>query len=281
MNLRILLPVIVLFVYISAVAQESVADSLHTKAPAETKVANTESVSFEKADSAYNAGDFAGALSAYEEIMKAEGTSADLYYNLGNCYYRLGKYANAVIAYERSLRLNPANSDARANLDFVNSKLVDRKGYEGSFLSRTFNDMANIMSTDSWAWTALLFFILTVAGIAVYLFTNEVVLRKTGFFGGCITALIFIVCIIFAFKANSIKMSGDYAIVTAPSSILSTSPRMPQNRNEEAMLLHEGARLEILDSVASPVDSVKTMWYDVQFDNEHRAWINSHDVEII
>lgn len=280
MNRYILLLIALLFAPVLAVAQSAQADIVISEA-APTQVPEEETMSFERADSAYNAGDFAGALDAYEKIMATQGSSATLYYNLGNCYYRLGKYAQAVIAYERSLRLDPSDSDARANLDFVNSKLVDRKGYEGSFLSRTFTDIANVMSTNAWAWTAMLFFILTIAGIAVYLFTNEVILRKTGFFGGGITALICVICLIFAFKANSIKESTDYAVVTVPSSILSTSPRAPQNRNEEAMLLHEGARVEILDSVASPVDSVKTMWYDVQFDNDHRAWINSHDVEII
>lgn len=281
MNRYILILFTLLIAPVLAVAQDSVAVS-NPKAESQEKTgAQTEIKSFEQADSAYNAGDFSQALSMYENIMKAGGTSATLYYNLGNCYYRLGKYAKSVLAYERSLRLDPSNSDARANLDFVNSKLVDRKGYEGSFLSRTFTDIANIMSTNAWAWTALVFFILTIAGIAVYLFTNEVILRKTGFFGGGITALICIICVIFSIKANSIKKSTDFAVVTAPSSILSTSPRAPQNRNEEAMLLHEGARVEIIDSVASPVDSVKTMWYEVQFDNDHKAWINSHDVEII
>lgn len=280
MNRYTVLFITMLLAPLVAIAQNSVPDSLPGNAP-ETGAAQEDTISFEQADSAYVSGDFSSALSAYEKILNSQGSSAALYYNIGNCYYRLGKYAKAVIAYERSLRLDPSDSDTRANLDFVNSKLVDRKGYEGSFLSRTFTDTANIMSTDTWAWIALLFFIFTIAGVAIYLFTSEVILRKTGFFGAGATALICLGCIIFALKANNIKKSTDFAVVTVPSSILSTSPREPQNRNEEAMLLHEGARVEILDSVTSPVDSIKTMWYDVQFDNDHRAWINSHDVEII
>ncbi len=234
-----------------------------------------------KADSAFSTGDYAAAAGMYEKFIKDNGSSAALYYNLGNCYYRMGKLAKAVTAYERSLRLDPANDAAKANLEFTNSKLIDKKGYEGSFLSRTFHDITNIMSANAWAWTALILFAVTIAAIAVYLFGNSLILRKTGFFGGGITAILCIIGIIFAFNARKLMLAKDVAIVSVPSSILSTTPRAPQNRNEEAMLLHEGAKVKILDSISSPTDSLKTVWYDVSFDNDHRAWINSNDVEII
>lgn len=235
----------------------------------------------QRADSAYTAGDFSLATSLYEKELKESGSSATLYYNLGNCYYRLGKMAKAVIAYERSLRLDPANASAKVNLDFVNSKLVDKKGYEGSFISRTFSDITALMSANAWGWLSLILFCLIVAATALYLFSGNVRLRKTGFFGGGIICILFIFSIVFAFYARNMMTAKNKGVVSVPSSILSTSPRHPQNRTEEAMLLHEGARVTILDSVASPTDSLKTMWYDVAFDNDHRAWINSADVEII
>ncbi len=234
-----------------------------------------------RADSAYTAGDFALATSLYEQTIKESGTSAPLLYNLGNSYYRQGKLSKAVLAYERSLRLNPSDRMARINLEFVNSKLVDKKGYEGSFLSRTFTDITNIMSANAWAWIALLMFAMTASCASIYIFSNGIFLRKIGFFGGISFLILFLITLIFAFNSRRLFLSNDAAIVTAPSSILSTSPRAPQNRNEEAMLLHEGARVTIIDSVKSPVDSIKTVWYDVAFDNDHRAWINSSDVEII
>lgn len=235
----------------------------------------------QKADSAYTAGDYALATSIYEKIIKEQGTSTPIYYNLGNCYYRQGKLSKAVLAYERALRLNPADASARQNLEFVNSKLVDKKGYEGSFISRTFADITNIMSANAWAWLSLALFIVVITCAALYIFSNGVLIRKIGFFAGGTICLVFIVSIIFSFNARRLVAAKNVAIVTVPSSILSTSPRMPQNRNEEAMLLHEGARVIILDSVSSPVDSVKSVWYDVAFDNDHRAWINSSDIEII
>lgn len=235
----------------------------------------------QKADSAYNAGDYAAASRLYNEAIKHDGPSASLYYNLGDSYYRQGKTAQAVISFERSLRLDPGNNDARANLDFVNSKLIDKKGYEGSFLSRTFHDITCIMSSNAWALLALALFILAVGSAALYLFSTSVPLRKIGFFGGGIVAVLCLLCIVVSFNGRRIMLAKNVAIVTAKSTILSTAPHQPQNRNEEAMLLHEGARVVLLDSVVSPVDSIKVKWYDAQFDNEHRAWINGNDIEAI
>ena len=87
----------------------------------------------DRADSAYQAEDYALAAQFYNQATTDDGTSSDLYYNLGNTYYRLGKNAQAILAYERALRLDPSNADARANLDYVNERIVDKKGNNGSF----------------------------------------------------------------------------------------------------------------------------------------------------
>jgi len=226
-------------------------------------------------------GKYEEAANLYNKVIATEGSSWQLYYNLGNCHYRMGKWADAVVDYERALRLNPANSNIKANLALVNTKLIDKKGYEGSFLSRTFNDVTNIMSSNSWAWLAFVLFAVTMTAAALYMFSNGVLLRKIGFFGGGATLMLSIISIIFAVHANTLAKASDVAVVTVPSTILSTSPRAPQSRSEEAMLLHEGAKVVIIDSVSAPTDSIKNTWYDVQFDNDHRAWINSNDVEII
>lgn len=79
----------------------------------------------QEADSAYMRDDFAEATRLYLQIAETEGTSSDLYYNLGNCYYRQKQPGKAILYYERALRLDPSNEDARANLEFVNTKITD------------------------------------------------------------------------------------------------------------------------------------------------------------
>lgn len=236
-----------------------------------------------RADSAYTDEDFATAASLYNEAIATEGPSAKLYYNLGNSYYRCGQSGNAILAYERALRLDPTDPDIRYNLDFVNSRITDRPGERGTFLGNLLDSAALSALSNTWAWLAFGFFALTVAALLAYIFGRGVRLRKVGFFGGLLTLLGTLFCLFFAFRSASIASSRESAIVISPSTILSTVPRTPSDRSQEAMLLHEGTRVEILDSVASRQtgDSIATRWYEVQVDNAHRAWINAADVERI
>ena len=233
------------------------------------------------ADSAYTADNFAEAAELYRQIISTEGTSPELLYNLGNCYYRLGQPGKAIVSYERALRIDPTFADARTNLAFVNSRIVDRPGERGSFMSNTFDRAATAQSANSWAWLAFVLFVVTAAGIALYLFAENVTMRKIGFFGAGALFILFAVSIVLAFRGRAIAMNHDVAIITTPSVILSTSPREPKDRNEEAMLLHEGSKMIILDSISAQNDTTGMKWLDVQVDNAHRAWIKSTAVERI
>lgn len=233
------------------------------------------------ADSAYMADEYNRAAELYLKAISEEGPSSKLYYNLGNSYYRMGELGKSILAYERSLRLDPTDQDTRDNLAFVNARITDRPGERGTFLGNSLDATASAMKSDTWAWIAFGTFLLTVTGVLTYLFAGAIGLRKIGFFGGIVTFILCAVSIFFAIRSAANAISDDAAIVTAPSTILSTAPRTPRDRSQEAMLLHEGTRVSILDSVKSTTDSVQSVWYDVQVDNTHRAWINAMDVEKI
>lgn len=235
----------------------------------------------EQADSAYTADDFATALSLYTDAMEADGPSAALWYNIGNTRYRLGQTGQAIVAYERALRLDPTDEDIRANLDFVLARTTDRPGDNGTFISNTADSIASSATPNLWAWIAIGIFALCIGCIALYSFSINIALRKTGFFGAIILFLATIATATIAIHAASNASRGDRAVITASSTILSTSPREPKDRSEEAMLLHEGTRLQILDSVAATADTTGLKWYDVRIDNHHRAWIRSSDIEKI
>ncbi|MDE5665598.1 MAG: tetratricopeptide repeat protein [Duncaniella sp.] len=240
-----------------------------------------ESSLIQQADSAYTADNFKEAADTYLHVIATEGNSAALQYNLGNCYYRLGEMGKAILAYERALRFDPTFDDAKTNLEFINSKITDRPGERGTFLGNALDSIANTARSNSWAWIGFACFVLTLLGVLAYLFSDIIVVRKIGFFGGLLTFFGCICFIFLAFRSATIATAENVAIITSPSTILSTSPRVPKDRTQEAMLLHEGTRVEILDSVRSTTDSINSLWYDVQVDNTHRAWINAAAVEKI
>ena len=106
-------------------------------------------------------------------------------------------------------------------------------------------------------------------------------MRKFGFFGGIVLLFATIISAILSVHGANISTTNRFAIIISPSSLLSTSPREPKDRTEEAMLLHEGTKVEILDSISAQNDTTGLKWFDVQVDNAHRAWIKSSDVERI
>ncbi len=229
----------------------------------------------EKADAFYKAKKYGEAVKCYEEAVKLQ-PSATLWYNLGNARYRAGVPGYAVLAYERALRIDPTMQAARANLQFVNSRIADRPGQRGSFLDRKADNLANRATSDVWAWWAFGLFVLAAAGVVVYFVGSNVLLRKVGFFGSGVVLLLCIGALVMSLRARSIARDTTQAIVTARSSILSTVPREPSGQNEEAMMLHEGTKVEILDSVRPAAKA--PCWYDVRIDNNRRAWINGADI---
>lgn len=230
-----------------------------------------------RADSAYMADDFLNAAVLYQQAIDSLGPSAERYYNLGNAYYRAKMPGMAIVSYERALRLQPTNKDILENLEFVNSTTVDRIEQSTSLVGGAADRVASKVHPDVWAWIGLAAFILTLAGVCVYLFASGVALRKTGFFGAAAMLAVCVVANLLAVRASRNASGDDSAVITVPSVILSTTPRQPKDRSEEAMLLHEGAKLKVVDSLGSGSEK----WYDVQVNDNHRAWISAQAVEII
>lgn len=235
----------------------------------------------EQGDSAYKKEDYRAAVELYNQAIKEDGVSTDLYYNLGNAYYRTGDLSSSILSYERALRLDPSNSDAKSNLDFVNTKIADKKGESGSFISNTIDSIACAFHSNVWAWLAVILFALTMACGCLYVFGGIVLIKKIGFFGGIILLLISGISVFFSFRSKAISTDASQAIITAESTVLSTVPRTPLNRDEEAMLLHEGTKVRIIRSIALSGDSAGEIWHEVDVDNRHRAWINGNDIEKI
>lgn len=238
----------------------------------------TESQLTMMADSAYTADNYILAEALYSEAISRFGTSSTLFYNLGNAYYRQGNLGKAIVNYERALKLDPTNADASANLEFVKGKIADRQLDESSILDRLWGNLVTGLKADTWAWVSIILFALFLAGALTYLFSSVVIVKKVSFFGGIIVFVVCALSIVISFAAANRATTDRYAVVLPPSAQLSTTPREARNQSEEAFLLHEGTKVEIVDSVTSNVDG---KWYEVLVGPGKRAWIKATDVERI
>lgn len=233
-----------------------------------------------QADSAYNQQDYNTAVRLYHQAMNNEGVSPQLYYNLGNTYYRLGKLGRSVLYYRRALNLDPSFSEARDNLAFVNTQILDKPEDDSSFLGNLHRSILEKLSPNAWAWTAFALFAITLILAALYVFSSSIALRKIGFFGGFVFLVIFIYALVIAHQSSSGAFNTSYAVIITPTSNLSTSPG-GQNENSKIIPLHEGTVVEITDSIVLPGETSSPLWYNVKINNSTSAWARSADLERI
>lgn len=78
-----------------------------------------------RGNAAYQEGDFAAAVEAYEAVLESGYRSAGLEYNLANAYFKSGELGRAILHWERAARLAPGDQDIQANLDLARSLTVD------------------------------------------------------------------------------------------------------------------------------------------------------------
>jgi tetratricopeptide (TPR) repeat protein len=98
--------------------------------------------------SAYRAGEYAQATSAFREAVALQPASGTLQ-NLGNAEWQSGHTGAAILAWERALWLNPFNQPTRANLRFA------RKAAQLEVPELTwFEVVSTWLPMNWWAWLA-------------------------------------------------------------------------------------------------------------------------------
>lgn len=223
------------------------------------------------ADSAYAAGRYQDAIRGYESLLKG-GTSAELYYNLGNAYYRTEDITHAVLNYERALLLSPGDKDIRHNLQMARSKTIDKITPETEFFFVTWlRALVNMMSVDAWARMALIALALAIVLALVYLFADIVWLRKLGFFGGGLLLLVFLFSNVFAVLQKQELVNRRGAIVIdAAVNVKST----PAQNGTDLFILHEGTRVDIIDNQMQ-------QWKQVRVADGKEGWVEAKQIETI
>lgn len=227
--------------------------------------------SLQDAADAYNNEKYSDAVEMYESIADSLGVSPELYYNLGNSYYKLKNYPKAVLNYERAILLSPADEDIKANLELARANVVDKIDVvDKSFISVWFENIRNCASSNGWSVIAIVSFILLLTGCFLYIFNNNILIKKIGFFGGALFLLVTIFANISANKQKSKIMERDSAIIMAPSITIKSSPA---DSGTDLFILHEGTKVKVTDIVGE--------WSEIKIEDGNSGWIKSSYMEII
>ena len=218
--------------------------------------AYAQDTALKEAEVAYTKEDYAKAIELYEGILKSNGESAAVYYNLGNAYYKAGKIAPAILNYERCLLLDPGDSDARFNLQMARQKTIDKIEPVGDFfLVKWFKSVENLGSADSWAKTGIVCFLLFIGCLILFFFSRWVRLKKIGFYLGILKIRV---------------INRKHAIVFAPTVTVKSSP---DASGTDLFVLHEGTNVTVKSTLGE--------WSEIELEDGNVGWMPSKDIEKI
>lgn len=224
-----------------------------------------------KAEEAYAASDYDKALEIYKSVLDKGYESADLYYNVANCFYRKGELAPSILNYERALRIDPSHEDAKHNLSLAESKTVDNIDTLGRvFLVDWWNSFSNLTSADSWAFISIVLFIITLVSLSVYIFVRKIWVRKLGFSIAVIALFFTIISFCSAYTRYNVETSKNQAIVFSQTVTIKSSP---DNSGNNLFILHEGTKVNIKSRLGE--------WVEIITSDGNSGWLPANAIEVI
>ncbi|MBC3759826.1 tetratricopeptide repeat protein [Hyunsoonleella sp. SJ7] len=226
---------------------------------------------FEDANRLYNEGKYAEAIDKYMAILETEHHSPELYFNLANAHYKLNNVAPSVFYYEKALQLAPKDEDIKNNLGFAQNMTIDAiDNVPEVGFSKLIKNLTNTFSFDTWAILAVLMVCLYVILFLIYYFSHSSLKKRITFIASNICLLAMCIALAFAFNKYEIDKKDNPAIVFAQETKVKTEPN---NRSEEAFRLHEGTKVQILDTVNN--------WKQIQLTDGKTGWIPAEDIRML
>lgn len=226
---------------------------------------------FDQGNKFYGKENYEAAITSYESIVNSGKQSAELYFNLGNCYYKLHKVAPAIYNYEKALLLSPNDTEIKTNLEFAKKMAIDDiKVIPKVGFNKLLADFTSKYYYDTWAWIAVVFAFLFLLFFVGYYFSNSTVLKRFFFFGMFLWLVGIALSAASGFYEKSRMDNERPAIVFAETASVKSEPKITAT---DAFVLHEGTKVYILESIAN--------WKKVELTDETTGWIEESAIREI
>jgi hypothetical protein len=224
---------------------------------------------FETGNDLYQKGKYNEAVAAYENVLKTNKQSAELYFNLGNCYYKLNKVAPAIYNYEKALVLSPNDKDVQTNLRFAQKRTIDEvKVIPKVGFAKLLRDFTGIYHYNTWAWISVSFSVLFLLSFIGYYFSQLTVSKRIFFFGMFIMFVLLLISVSAAIFENSHFKNERPAVVFAEMVEVKAEP---QKLATNVVTLHEGTKVFVKETVES--------WKKIQLTDGTEGWIQTSAIK--
>jgi tetratricopeptide (TPR) repeat protein len=226
---------------------------------------------FEQGNSLYNDGNYTEAIEKYQAILDSGKHSAELYFNLGNAYYKLNNIAPSIYYYEKALQLAPNDTDILNNIAFARNMTIDVVDNIPEIgFSKFVKTFTNLLSFDAWAKISVGLVILFVILFLSYYFSYTSFKKRLAFVGSLAAVVLACSALSLAFHKYNLDKNDKPAIVFAKESQIKSEPNL---RSTEAFKLHEGTKVQILDTVNN--------WKKIKLADGKTGWIVSDDIKAL
>tara|TARA_B100000941_G_scaffold50262_1_gene31966 strand:+ start:506 stop:1333 length:828 start_codon:yes stop_codon:yes gene_type:complete len=228
--------------------------------------------SFEKGNLLYNNAQYVESLENYNEIIDSGYQSAELFYNIGNCYYKINDVANAILFYERSILISPADEDVRNNLQMVRNSLIDDIDQvpESFFISKL-NSISALYSHNAWGIFCIVLSFVFLLLFNLYYFSNSPIMKRSTFLGLIFLFLIILIVLRLGFNSLEKNYIEKYAIIFAQKIEIKEQPNL---RSDNILQLHKGSKVKV-------IDEFNEEWSKIKLANGQEGWIRNNEIKII
>ena len=226
---------------------------------------------FKEANALYNEGKYMDAIDKYESILKTEQHSSELYFNLGNANYKINRIAPSVYYYEKALRLSPNDKEIKNNLAFAQNMTIDAiEEVPEVGVSKFFNKVINVFGFDGWAKLTIVLMLLFVGLFITYYFAFSTNRKRLAFITSNVSLFLMLISLFFAFQKYNMVQKDQPAIVFSQETEVRSEPNL---RSTEAFKLHEGTKVQVLDTVNN--------WKKIKLVDGKTGWIPSDDIKAL
>ena len=226
---------------------------------------------FQEANTLYNDGKYQDAIDKYESIIKSGQHSAELYFNLGNANYKLNKIAPSIFYYEKALRLNPNDREIQNNLAFAQNMTIDAiEQVPEVGMTKFLNKIINVFSFDTWAKLSIVFMLMFVSLFILYYFSYTTQKKRLAFIASNGALFLMLIALAFAFQKYDLTQKDKPAIVFSQEAEVKSEPNL---RSSEAFRIHEGTKVQILDTVNN--------WKKIKLADGKTGWVPSDDIKAL
>ena len=250
-------------------AQEVDSTAMHPTG--ETGVGASDMEIWDSANEAYTGGDYQKAATLYTSLVQSGKQSAKLYYNLGNAYFKQNKLGNAILNYNRAQLLAPGDEDIAYNLAMANARTVDKiEDVPEFFLTTWIRNIGQSFNSNAWTAFGLVFLALALGAVILWLVSNKMSLRKTGFYGALFSAILMITSISYAQIARTRQLDSRHGIVMNSAAPVKSSPSAS---SKDIFVLHEGTKFIVNETLDG--------WHEISIADGNKGWIQQSAVELI